>query len=727
MQNVCGPAVGFVVAYSKWARRHWAGAVFGSASFLALPAIAQQSDPAAKPSTTVVVTGKAPEVVHKIDRSVYDLRNTPQAQTGSVSDVLTTLPSVTVDANGNVSVRGASVQVLIDGKPSAALKGANLATALQSMPANTVARIEVITNPGAEFHTDAATVINIITRKASGKGPTGTLVANAGTAARYNATLSGEVTQGKWTFSGSVSPRQDQRSNFVTTDRITTATDGSVLSHYTESNRLKVRINMTELDGGVAYAATDRDSLSLNGDITLRNRPRRDADRVTYLDTNGAVIGDSTTYADGRQYFNIASLAGTWKHKGARDGETLTVQARHEEDENLRDYRYDQVTDVPPSPDTLYRRAHGGREMTDDLSADYVLPLGTDRQFKAGADLLSDRADNSDLATTTDDVTLVETIDPALTSRFLIDQTLASAYADYQQPLGKWIVEGGLRVEALQTSLRQTLAVPALVLSNTQWAPSLYLSRSLSEACKLHFSYSHRIDRPDADQLNPLAYVLDPEDVQIGNPYLKPGQTESFEAGYDYTSKPVTFSGTLYARQLRDTVTEYDYYQPANDSVLVTSYINAGHGASDGADLSLTLRPAGKVSYNLNSDIFNESQSAPVNGGLFSQSIVSHIDKATVTWAPTTADSLQLQALLNGKTLTADGTTSGMNMLNVNYSRKVSPRLKLVVTASDLLNSVRVEQVMRTDQFSNHTVIKIPGQVVFFGLNYKLGAMDGQG
>jgi len=720
------------MAYNKWARKHWAGALFGAVSFLALPAIAQQSDPAAKPSTTVpsttvIVTGKAPEVVHKIDRSVYDLRNNPQAQTGSVSDVLTTLPSITVDANGNVSVRGASVQVLVDGKPSAALKGANLAAALQSMPANTVARIEVITNPGAEFHTDAATVINIITRKASGKGPTGTLIANAGTAARYNATLSGEITQGKWTLSGSVSPRQDQRSNYVTDDRITTGADGSVPSHSIESNRLKVRINMTTLDGGLAYAATDRDSLSLSGDITLRNRPRRDADRITYLDGGDAVIGDSTTYGDGRQYFNVASLAGTWKHKGARDGETLTVEARHEEDENLRDYRYDQVTDVPPSPDTLYRRAHGSREMTDDLSADYVLPLGTDRQFKAGADLLSDRADNSDLATTTDDVTLVETIDPALTNRFLIDQTLASAYADYQQPLGKWIVEGGLRVEALQTSLRQTMTVPALVLSNTQWAPSLYLSRSLSEASKLRFSYSHRIDRPDADQLNPLAYELDPQDIQVGNPYLKPGQIESFEAGYDYTSKPVTFAGTLYARQLRDTVTQYNYFQNPGDTVLITSYINAGHGASDGLDLSLTLRPAGPVSYSLNSDIFDVSQSAPVNGNLFSQSIVSHIDKASLTWAPSAADSLQLQALLNGKTLTAEGTTSGMNMLNVNYSRKVSPRLKLVVTASDVLNSVRVEQLIRTDQFSDHTVIRIPGQVVYVGLSYKLGAADGQG
>ena len=641
--------------------------------------------------------------------------------------MLNTLPSVAVDTNGNVSVRGASVQVLIDGKPSAALKGANLATALQSMPANTVARIEVVTNPGAEFHTDAATVINIITRPVTGKAPTGTLAVNAGTAARYNATLSGEATAGKWTFSGSLSSREDQRSNYIMVDRITTTPDGALLTHFAESNRLKVRIHMTLLDGTMTYAATDRDSLSLNGDITLRNRPRRDGDQITFFDPTGTVIGDTTTYGFGRQYFNIAALAGAWKHKGTRDGETLTVQARHEEDENLRDFRYDEVIRVPASPDAFYRREHGGREMTDDLSVDYVLPLGPDKPFKAGADWLSDRADNANLSTTTDAATGLETVDPALTNRFLIDQTLSSAYGDYQQPLGKWVVEGGLRVEEMQTRLRPAYDTPALSISNTQWAPSLYLSRPLSDTRKLHFSYSHRIDRPTADQLNPLDFVIDAQDIQAGNPYLKPGQTESFEAGYDYAVKGVNLSGTLYARQLRDTIVQDNYYRHPGDTVLITSYVNGGHGASDGADLALTLKPAGKVSYSLNTDIFTLSQTAPVDGKDFRQSVTSHITKATLTWTPTSIDNLQLQALLNGRTLAAQGTISGQNMLNLNYSRTLSPRAKFVITATDLLDSVRLNLLIHTDQFRDHTKINIPGEVIYAGFSYKLGALDAKG
>lgn len=700
----------------------------GSVGLLAVPVFARQATPPAESggdSQTVIVQGKAPEVVHKIDRSVYDMKDNPRAATGNVSDVLSTLPSVSVDANGNVSVRGGSVQVMVDGKPSAALKGANLATALQTMPANSVARIEVITNPGAEFRTDAATVINIITRKVSGKGPSGTLTLNAGTAARYNAAIAGEVTRAKWTFSGSASQREDQRSNYIFVDRITTDGNGDLLTHFVQDSRVKVRVHVTALDGSVSYAAGDNDTLSLAGNVTLRNRPRRDADGYVFLDPAGSVTSAYVNHARGRQYFNVASLNGTWKHKGGRDGETFTVQLRHEEDENLRDFRYDRVFTVPVSPDLLYRRAHTSRELTDGLDADYVLPLGSDRQFKTGMSVQYDRVIDANLSTTTDPAGL-EVVDASLTNGFLIDQRLAAAYTDYQQPLGKWVIEGGLRVETLETRLRQTRAAAATIVSNTQWAPSLYLSRTLSDAQKLHFGYSHRIDRPTADQLNPLEYPLDAQDVLIGNPFLKPGQTESFEGGYDYTGKGITFAGTLYARRLSDTVIDYYYYRNPGDTILVTSFTNAGSGHSEGASLSLTLKPKGKVSYALDTDIFNLSQTTPIGGADVERSVTSHITKASLTWTPRPADMLQIQAQLNGKTLSAQGVSSGTNMLNLNYSHKVSARLKLVVTATDVLNSVKIDQLIRTDTFRDRTRIEIPGQIVYVGLTYRMGAVDGK-
>ncbi len=702
----------------------------GAAAMLALmasPVVAQDTTSQApsddKATTTVVVTGKTQETVHKIDRTVYDLKDNAQATTGSVSDVLVTLPSVNVDTNGSVTVRGGSVQVLVDGKPSAALKGANLATALQSMPANTIAKIEVITNPGAEFHTDAATVINIITRKTRGKAPAGTLVVNGGTSARYNTTVSGSAGVGKWSFSGSASLRQDQRNNFITVDRITTADDGTMTSHFAEDARVKVHINMAVLNASATYAATDNDSLSLIADLTLRNRPRRDADRITFYNPAGPKISESTTYANGRQYFNNGALTAIWKHKGKRDGETLTVQSRHEEDENMRNFRYDEVFALPRSLDSFYRRARTERELNDDLSADYVLPLGQDRQFKSGFDISYGRDENATLSSNTDSTTRVETIDIAHSNRFLIDQTLSAAYLDYQQPLNQWVAEAGLRTETLRTRLRQARTGGVIETHDVQWSPSLYLSRELNTKSKLKFSYSHRIERPESDQLNPLDYVLDGQDIQAGNPYLRPGQTESFEVGYDYTTQPVNFSGTVYARQLRDTIIQYNFYRNPGDTLLITSYENAGHGTSAGLDMSLTLKRSAKIAWNLNSNLYTTSQTAPVGGVDYSQSIFSHQTKASFTYMPKAGDNLQIQAILNGKQLMAQGTISGANLLNLSYSKKLSPRVTLVATASDVLNTVRLHELIRTKAFRDRTQIAIPGSVFYIGLSYKLGAI----
>ncbi len=699
------------------------GTVAGSAIMIAiavaLPLRAQSTNQDKGP-TTVVVNAKPPSVVHKIDRSVYDLKDNPQATTGSVSDVLNTLPSVNVDTNGNVSVRGTSVQIMVDGKPSAALKGANLASALQAMPANTVARIEVVTNPGAEFHSDAATVINIITKKSGTKAPTGGIIINAGNGDRGNLTLSGAAGGGKWSFNGSLSQREDLRLNRIAVDRVTSIP----ATHMVETSQFDVRVHVTALDGTASYAFSDTDTLSVNGNVTLRNRPRRDIDHIAFLDTAGRVIGDSTTFARGRQSFNVQSLNSTWKHTGPRDGETLTLQARHQDNENLRDYRYNEVFAVPLSADNLYRRLRTEREIVDDLNGDYILPLGKDIQFKTGFDIQYDRDQNYNLSTTTP-ATGGETVIPSLTNRYLIDQTLSAAYVDYQHPLGKWVIDGGLRVENMQTRLRQAREATAITTSDVQWSPSLYLSRDLTTKSKLKLSYSHRIDRPATEQLNPLEAPLDAQDVQIGNPYLRPGQTESFEVGYDYTTSPVNFSGTLYGRQLRDTIIQTTYYRNPGDTVLVTSYTNAGHGTMAGLDMSLELHPSAKLRYNMSSDIYHISQTVDVDGAALKQSLTTHHTKASVTLTPSAQDSLQIVAILNGKALVAAGTMTGFNLVNLTYTHKISPRLKMIVTGSDVLNTTHIDELIRTSQYRDHTLIKIPGQTVYIGIDYKLGAVRG--
>ena len=676
----------------------------------------------------VVINAKAPTVVHKIDRTVYDLKDNPQATTGNVSDILGTLPSVNVDSAGNVSVRGGSVQVLIDGKPSPALRGNNLAATLESMPANTVARVEVVTNPGAEFRTNAATVINIITRKTNGQTPTGDLILNAGPSARYNGTLSGSVGVAKWTFTGSLNFRQDIRDNLIDTDRTTTA-NGVETTHLISRMPLSVHFGHTTGDLGATYAFDDNDTLSVSDEEVVRHRPRHDQDVAAFVDSSDSsdVLSKTETDTDARQFYNDNASSATYKHKGARDGETFTLQWRHEEDDNLSDTRYFETFDVPAEPEDIYRRRRSERELSDDVNGDYILPLGQDIQFKTGFDVESDRDESLQYGANVDPLTGAETIDPTpgLNSRFLADQTLSAAYIDYEHPLGKWLVEGGLRVENMLTRMRQSRTDGFSETSDVEWSPSLFVSRDLTPRSKIKFTYSRRIDRPDISQLDPLEFQLDAQDISFGNPNLKPAQTDAFEAGYTYTTKPVTFSGTMYMRQQHDTVTDDSYYAPGNDTVLVSTQENAGHGATNGIDLSLDWHPTTTFGLSLSSDIFRETQTAPVDSVEVRQSVLTQQSKATLTWSPTTVDSLQLQGQLSGKTLDAGGTEQGLSVANLSWSRKLSRRLKLVVNVNDVFKTARFKQETVTPQFTNASEVKVPGQIFYVGLAYKLGAVAG--
>ncbi|MFT4075015.1 MAG: TonB-dependent receptor [Asticcacaulis sp.] len=683
-------------------------------------AAASQND---KDTTTIIVSGKAPTVVHKIDRTIYDLKDNPQATTGSVSDVLGTLPAVNVDSSGNVSVRGGSVQVVVDGKPSPALKGNNLAQALQSMPANTVARIEVITNPGPEFRTNAATVINIVTKKTGSQAPAGGIVINFGENSRVNTALSGSFGVGKWTFNGGLSLRADSRSNTAHVDRISRNSDGSTATHMVEDVTNQTHSQNSKFDLGASYAAGDNDTFNLAGNVSIRPRNQAKGDRIVFYDpTTNAVTSDTDTDSYSSGHYNSGSLTGNWKHKGKRDGETFTVQAMHEEDEFYQTVPYAVTYLVPESPDTAYWQVLTQRKLTDDLSGDYVLPLGTDTQFKTGFDIESTRTTTYSAAYDIDTETGAHTPRSTSNGYFLLDQTLSAAYIDYQHPLGKWIVEGGLRVENMLTRSRYDRGEPFTTTSDVQWSPSVYLSRDLTTKSKLKFSYSHRIDRPDDDQLFGLEQILDAQDIYTGNPYLKPAQTESFETGYTYTTRPVSFSGTFYLRQTRNSIVNYNYYRNPGDTVLITSVENAGRGNADGLDMSLDLHLWPKVDISLSSNIFHIDQTAPVDGVDVRQSLNTAQNKLTLGFNPTKADSLQIQYVDNGKELEANGWGEGQPFINLTYTRKLSPKLKLVVTDMDATNSMGWHQYIETSQYRDDTVFKQHGRIIYVGIDYKLGA-----
>ncbi len=683
-------------------------------------AMAQTNPPGTTGTTTVVVNARTPPVVHKADRTVYNLQDNTFAVTGSVSDVLSTLPSVYVDPRGGVTVHGATAQIYVDGKPAPAFRG-NLAVALQAMPANTVAEIEVITNPGPEFRSDAHTIINLVTKKPHGQSPAGELTVNVGADAKYDQTLLGSFGVGKWTFNGSIGLRQDRNTYTEGQNRVSLDASGNPASQLVENEAASKHLDSTTLDGTTTYSATSNDSVSLAIDATSRLGERRmnDAFAISSPVTAAAAETDTTSY--GPYHSGTLSLTGTYKHTDPTGG-NFTLRGMHEEDDSFQDYRYDQVDLTPVAPNVLDRSADFQRALTDNLTGDYVRTPGTDTEFKSGFDVESARIQFYNLGSTIDAATGTETLDPAFTQRFLADDRMAAAYASYQAPLGKWLILGGLRVENMLTRLTDARADGYSQISDTFWSPSLFLSRNLTTDSKIRFSYSRHITRPQNQSLDPTPVFEDPNDVYQGNPNLKPSSEDSYEANYNLTTKPFSLDATAYYRDTANAFTDYAYAQTPKSNVLVWSTENAGRSQRSGLDFSLGFHPSKAVEINLSTDLYGSSMDAPYDGLNIHQAIGSYLTKAALTWQGTSEDNVQLNYQVWGPQLIAEGTQSGAQWLGVTYEHKLGAKLKVTASVFDVLDSVKYHETQRPPQFQDVASYFYPRRSAYIGLDYKFGA-----
>ncbi|MBW8858770.1 MAG: TonB-dependent receptor plug domain-containing protein, partial [Caulobacter sp.] len=249
-------------------------AVAGLSPSLAL-AQAAAPKPATKPAEAptavgaVTVTSDATALRTAIDRRSYSVANDLSAKTGSISDALRNIPSVEVDMQGNVSLRGdPNVTIMIDGKPSGMFNGQGRADALQQMPADRIDRVEVMTNPSAAYRPDgSAGIINLITKTTAKPGATGSVKLNVGPNSRYNTGLSGNYVHGKLSLSGEAGYRYD-RQRFWQTDERDTASPSDPDAHTLQEGAFQNAGSALNLRGGVDYTLTPKDRLS--GEVRYR-------------------------------------------------------------------------------------------------------------------------------------------------------------------------------------------------------------------------------------------------------------------------------------------------------------------------------------------------------------------------------------------------------------------------------------------------------------------------
>ena len=695
---------------------------------LASPALAQQAKapaPPQKPAPAgtvgeITVEGTAPPVRLSIDRQSYSVANDLQATSGAISDALRNVPSLEVDVNGNVSLRGdSSVTIMIDGKPSSLFKGENKGQALQNLPADQIDRVEVITNPSAAFDPEGSGgIINLVTKKVRKPGATGSVRANVGSEGRKNGGVSASYREGKLTLSGDASVRHEAIKQTSSRERavLDPATGG--IRRSSQRSVGTGAVDLVNLRGGLEYDLDAKTRLTLGVryvDFNFSN-----SSLATYDETapSGATALRYVRFGELKQGRpSLQGEVGLRRTFGA--GHELTADLSRERTESRFDRAFLNLTSVPAGPD-LYETLRFDALFWQTIGkVEYTRPLPGDVKLKLGYSFTGDDNDYDNLGFRGTDAANLAPV-TSLTNLFKFDQQVHAVYGTYERPFGKLTALAGLRIEAVTIDLNNVTQGIKAGNDDVTLYPSLHLNYALTDAGKLTGSYSKRIQRPQPQDYNPFRIYDDPQNFRQGNPNLKPQVTDIFELGYQHRKNGQIYQATLYHRETRDAVS--DVTRDLGDGVFLTTRANLGHSRATGLELVANGRLPGKVSYNVSGNLLrNEIDGTGLGFGSGKRSAYTASGRATLSWQATEKDFVQVNGLLNAKRLTPQGYASPTGMLNLGYRHKFNDKLSGVVTVQDALATFRDKRVIDTPQLKDVTQFEPKVRAIFVGFTYAFG------
>lgn len=693
-----------------------AGAAFAADPASPPPATAGKAPP--KTVEAVTVNGAQQAYRSSIDRKSYSIAGDLQATTGTISDALRNVPGLDVDVQGNVTLRGQAVTIMVDGKPSGLYRGDAGAQALQAMSADQYERVEVITNPSAEFRADGAGgIINLVTKKNRKPGYSASVKANVGSEARYNGSVSGGYNSNKLTLSGNLGVRRDPQKFKVTRTRETPDPAGGTATAH-ERNLTVGDGKILNGSGSADYDLDDRNRLSAQLSV-FSMRIRSDA----YDHYEGRDAADDLVSAYdqlGRFDLGIDVWNGqaSWRRKFSGDGHELTVSLSEERD--LTHQRSPDVLSVhrPAAPDVYEDNIDRSTSDETDLKADYTRPLPHAAKLKAGYELDIEDDDYDNFGARGPSLP-GEVIDPSRTNDFTYKQTINAAYASYERPFGDLTVLAGLRLETVNIDMDQVTSAIRASNDYTRAYPSLHLSYKLDDGKTLNASYSRRVQRPYETDLNPYRVYLDPYNYRQGNPYLRPQTTDSYELGYELRRDGAMYQATAFYREHHQVFT--DVIEDLGGGVLLTTRENLGKARNAGLELVANGKLTKTLSYNISGDAYWNQIDAANLGFTGARAAWNLTGRANLNWQATPKDFVQVNGVLNGKRLNPQGYRAATGMLNLGYRHKFDDRLSGVVTVRDALATAKNVMVEQTAAFHDRRVIAPNVRAVFVGLTYNFG------
>jgi hypothetical protein len=493
--------------------------------------------PVAKELNGVNIVAQKPLIERQVDKTVLNIENSILATGNTALEILQKAPGVTVDKDGNISLRGKKgVMVMLDGKPTY-LSSEQLANLLRATEGNAVQTIELITNPSAKY--DAAGnsgIINIRLKKNRNYGTNGSVNAGGGYGRYYKANAGASLNhrEKKFNVFGDFNIGRNKRFHDLDIVRVNnTAADQTYFDQISRSVGTRRNYNYK---AGLDYFINDKNTIgvAVNG---YSSKGRNDADVLTKIGNRPGET-DSSVVAFNPNAFKYTGITYNLNYKSVIDtmGQELNIDADYsryggDQDNQFNNNYLDAAGQVYKSP-YIFRNATPSLVKIWAGKADYVYPFSKKMKLEAGLKSSAVSTDNNSVFENFLDNTWQS--DLVRSNRFIYDENINAAYANLHRQFKSTTVQLGLRTEQTNSKGNSITEQKVVDRHYLNFFPSVFINQVLSKNHEAGFSYSRRIDRPDYESLNPFIFFVDLYTYGIGNPFLNPQYTNSFEFSYSY-------------------------------------------------------------------------------------------------------------------------------------------------------------------------------------------------
>ena len=653
----------------------------------------------------VLIVAEKTTVDIRLDKKIYNIGKDLTVRGGSASDVLDNVPSVSVDVEGNVALRGNDdVTILIDGRPSA-LVGFNGAEALRQIPADAIEKIEVITAPSARYDAEGtAGILNIILRKNKLLGFNGTLQLDTGYNPQLGLSFNGNYRSEKWNFFTNTGfrYRETPGNSTTNTEYLSATAQNRFVNEERDFDRLG-RNFFTSL--GAEYFINDQSSIVANIVYRLGNDDDVNTNVIERLDENGS-LNEATTRIEAESKDDTrVQYSLDYKNDLDDNGQKITASIQYStsiEDQNADILETETTTNTI---NDVERTISGEDEQNATAQFDYVLPIGEDTQFEAGY-----RGNYRDISNS---FFLEEQLvfptgplvpDAGLNNTFDYEELVNAVYSQYGKEFGKFSFLAGLRFEQTNVTIKQATSNTEDKKDYSSLFPTLNLGYELQDGENITLGYNRRVRRPRGRFLNPFPSRSSESNVFQGNVDLDPTFTNSIDLGYLRRWSKFTFNTSIYYNRSDD---NWEFIQEDTgavtdngDPIIRRTPVNLSTQERIGYELTMMYRPFKWWTINTDFNLYRATTDGDFGGQNFDFENTSYFARLNQKFSIPSGIDLQTRLNYRGASENAQSTNDGIFTMNLAASKDIlGDDATISLNVSDLFNSRKRQSTTTTDDF----------------------------